>query len=191
MKLQKTAKARLELQPGVRTLGQRERALLLLADGQKTIRDVSPYFDDQLAQLVNRLVLDGYLERVAANHPLDVGTRPLGGEISAPLPYASKQGDSVKPSPEPASPKVAADQFEGKRSLATTRMFLFDLSERIFARRAPELADAFREALRNAKDRDSMLAVSRDMITEVEVVAGHERADSISERIAKLLPVEA
>jgi len=35
MRLQKTAKARLELQPGVRALRQRERALLLLSDGQK------------------------------------------------------------------------------------------------------------------------------------------------------------
>jgi hypothetical protein len=69
-------------------------------------------------------------------------------------------------------------------------MFLFDLSERMFARRAPSLADEFRQALRDAKDRDSMLEVSRNMISEIERVAGHERADSISERIAMLLPVE-
>jgi hypothetical protein len=36
-----------------------------------------------------------------------------------------------------------------------------------------------------------MLAVSRDMIGEIETVAGHERADSISERLAMLLPVSA
>jgi hypothetical protein len=191
MKLQKTAKARLELQPGARTLGQRERTLLLLADGQKTIRDVSPYFDDQLPHMVNRLVLDGYLERVAANLPLSADTPSLIGEISAPPPNVSKQEDSAKPPPEPANTKVAVDQFEGKRSLATTRMFLFDLCERLFARRVPELADVFREALRNATDRDSMLAVSRDMITAIEKVAGHERADSISERIAMLMPREA
>jgi len=72
--------------------------------------------------------------------------------------------------PEPVTAKVAADQFNGKRSLATTRMFLFDLSERMFARRAPALADEFREALHNAKDRDSVLVASRSMITEVERV---------------------
>jgi hypothetical protein len=29
------------------------------------------------------------------------------------------------------------------------------------------------------------------MISEIEVIAGHDRADSISERIAMLLPVES
>ena len=63
--------------------------------------------------------------------------------------------------------------------------------KRMFARRSPEKAEIFREALRNAKDRNTMLAVSREMIEEIEKVAGHERADSISERLAMLLPVNA
>jgi Mg2+/Co2+ transporter CorC len=58
----------------------------------------------------------------------------------------------------------------------------------MFARRNPEMAERFREALRNAKDREAMLAASRDMLEEIEKIAGHERADSISERIAMLLP---
>jgi hypothetical protein len=69
-------------------------------------------------------------------------------------------------------------------------MFLFDISERMFTRSAPELAVQFREALRNAKDRDSMLAVTREMLEEVERVAGASRADSISERLAMLLPAQ-
>lgn len=36
----------------------------------------------------------------------------------------------------------------------------------------------------------SMLAVSRDMIIAVEAIAGHEPADSLSERIAMRLPPE-
>ena len=52
------------------------------------------------------------------------------------------------------------------------------------------MAESFRESLRNARDRDSMLQVSREMLVEVEVVAGAERADSIRERISLLLPVE-
>ena len=87
--------------------------------------------------------------------------------------------------------QVAADQFEGKRSLATTRMFLFDICERMFAQRNPEMAEGFREALRNAKDRETMLAASRQMLEEIEKIAGHERVDSISERIAMLLPADS
>ena len=70
-------------------------------------------------------------------------------------------------------------------------MFLFDICERMFARRNPGQAENFREALRNAKDRETMLAVSREMIGEIEKAAGHERADSISERLAMLLPVQS
>lgn len=69
-------------------------------------------------------------------------------------------------------------------------MFLFDICERMFARRDPALAVRLREALRNAKDREAMLAESRFMLEEIEKVAGFERADSIAERIAMLLPPE-
>ncbi len=38
---------------------------------------------------------------------------------------------------------------------------------------------------------DTMLAASRQMLEEIEKIAGHERADSISERIAMLLPANS
>lgn len=162
MLLQKTEKARTELRPGMRTLGQRERTLLLLADGNKSLLDLRGLFDGEGEQIALNLVRDGYL---------------------------SFRGGAVKVD-APAPAPVAADNFEGKRSLATTRMFLFDLCERMFARRDPAKAERFREALRNAKDRESMLHASREMIAEIELVAGADRADSVSERIAMLLPPE-
>jgi hypothetical protein len=121
MFLIKTEKARQELQPGRRTLGQRERALLLMADGRRS---------------------------------------------------------------------VSADSFDGKRSLATTRMFLFDLCERMFVRRDPALAAQFRATLRESRDRESMLSVSEAMLGEIGKLAGSERAASIRERILRLLPAE-
>ena len=192
MQLHKTDRARAELKPGVRTLGQRERTLLLLADGLKSIQDFKPLFGGDGEQIAMQLLRAGYLvtqaaaERVAVVLPAATST-----SVSA---LDARSAEQLKnfPSPETTQAiKVSADQFEGKRSLATTRMFLFDICERMFARRNPAMADLFREALRNAKDRESMLAVSRDMIDEIEKVAGHERADSISERLAMLLPAEA
>jgi len=159
MGLQKTDKARAELQPGRRSLGQRERALLLLADGRKTVADVAAYFGHEGEQLVLQLVRDGYLSQAVS-------------VVAA------------------AAPSTAADPFDGKRSLATTRMFLFDICERMFAKRDPAQAEFFREALRKARDRASMLEVGRAMLDEVENIAGADRADSIRERIAMLLPEE-
>ncbi len=175
MLLQRTAKARDELRPGMRTLGLRERSLLLMADGNKSLVDINAVMGGQAEPIVLDLVRRGYLEPSA--------------RTAAPVPAASPVQE-LAPASAPA-PANSADSFEGKRSLATTRMFLFDICERMFARRDPLMAGMFREALRAAKDRDSMLAAGRDMLAEIEKAAGPERADSISERIAMLLPPEA
>ena len=201
MQLHKTERARAELKPGTRTLGQRERTLLLLADGNKSVLDFRPLFNGEGEQIALRLLHEGFLEAHPGNQLLAetavastlVKTVPNNPsqQLSA-FQVAAQRAQQHFPSPETTQAiKVSADQFEGRRSLATTRMFLFDICERMFARRNPEMAELFREALRNARDRDTMLAVSRDMIGEIETVAGHERADSISERLAMLLPVSA
>ena len=176
MLLQRTDKARNELRPGMRTLGLRERSLLLLADGNKSLFDINAVMGGQAEPIVLDLVRRGYLESAARM----AETRPTPAPVAAPA-----------PAPTPAAPPAtAADSFEGKRSLATTRMFLFDICERMFARRDPALAEQFREALRNAKDRESMLGAGREMLAAIEKAAGPERADSISQRIAMLLPPE-
>lgn len=198
MQLHKTERARAELKPGTHTLGQRERTLLLLSDGSKSVLDFQPLFNGEGEQIALRLLHDGFPEA----HPGDqshVAVKPSetlphwpSQPLSVPQVTAQETQQQHFPSQETTQTiKVCADQFEGKRSLATTRMFLFDICERMFARCNPEMAELFREALRNAKHRDTMLPVSRDMIGEIETVAGHERADSISERLAMLLPVSA
>lgn len=181
MKLQKTAKGKTELVPGTRTLGQRERTFLLLVDGQRSIKDIAQVLQGDANTLGAMLMLDGYVEEIPglSTTPL----RPLGGERKLAQPVAAMVNSAMSP---PTANSV--DQFEGKRSLATTRMFLFDISERMFTRKVPELAIHFRDALREAKDRDSMLEVSREMLEEIEKIAGAGRADSISERLAMLLP---
>ncbi len=185
MKLHKTDRARAELKPGVRTLSQRDRTLLLMADGSKSVQDLRPLFDGNGEGIALRLLREGFLQV----HPA-----PKPSSLAAPVPQrtavaATRAPASTQTSPNATPVAVTADQFEGKRSLATTRMFLFDICERMFARRGPDMADRFREALRSARDREAMLAAAREMIEEIEKIAGHERADSISERIAMLLPV--
>lgn len=175
MFLIKTDKARHELRPGCRSLGQRERALLLMADGQRSVTDFGQLFGgrDEAGRVALHLVREGYL--------LDRG--PLAHD-RVPVPAPEQQ--------QPADPApAAADAFDGKRSLATTRMFLFDLCERMFVRRDPLLADRFRELLREARDRTAMLAVAGAMLDEIEQAAGTERAESIRERIDRLLPSTA
>jgi len=193
MFLHKTDKARAELRPGNRSLSQRERSLLLLADGTRSLENYKSVFDGEGHDLALKLIREGYLERrvgssnsvAASTPPFPSSATPSGFEPTQPPVI-----EDIIASPETTQATQAADPFEGKRSLATTRMFLFDICERMFARRDPKLAEIFREALRQAKDRESMLAASHLLINEIEKVAGHDRADSISERIAMLLPSE-
>ena len=163
--LNKTDKGRAELQPGQRTLGQRERAVLLVADGRKATASLQALFGGLGAEIVRELLAQGYIV------------------------------DEVPPAPatapEPAAGKGSVDAFSGPRSLASARMFLFDLSERMFAPRDKALALQFREALREARDAPAMLVVSREMLVAIERLAGPGRADAISERLAKLLPESA
>lgn len=164
--LNKTPKGRAELQPGQRHLAQRERALLLLADGRKPDAELFALFEGQGPTLAADLIARGYLVN----------------EAPPPLPAPKL---SIIP------PAVSADAFSGPRSLASARMFLFDLSERMFAPRDKAMAQRYRDALREARDVAEMLAVSRAMTADVERLAGSERADGIRERLARLLPESA
>lgn len=174
MKLEKTEKARDELYGSLRKLGRRERTLMILVDGKRTLKDIELILKEETRPLAEALIREGYLTGISLTPPKTLQQMPD---------FASTPRSAV------AQP-VNADTFNGKRSLATTRMFLFDICERMFARRAPEQAEAFRNAFRNARDRESMLAAAREMMEGIEQIAGPERADSISARIAMLLPVE-
>ncbi|MGJ7525119.1 hypothetical protein [Variovorax sp. GB1P17] len=177
----KTDKARDELQGGQRTLSQRERALLLMADGRRSLTDFSPLFTNrgEAEQAIHALVQRGYLEdpQAAAMAAAQAAAQAAAAAQPAPLPAA-----------EPIHIATSTDTFDGKRSLATTRMFLFDICERMFVRRDPKFALQMRDALREARDREAMLTIAALMLSEIEKSAGAERAESLRERIDKLLP---
>lgn len=179
MQLHRTDKAKAELASRERVLTVRERGALFLADGTKTRNEMMLLLQDTTGVL-DKLVSEGYLALQASSQPTLAVPAPATVE---PVPA------SVQP---PAAPeRNASDSFDGKRSLATTRMFLFDICERMFARKLPELATQYRDQLREARDRESMLLIADQMILTVAQIAGQERADGLSERIALLLPLES
>lgn len=194
MFLLKTDKAREELRPGRRSLSQRERALLLMADGRHSMTDFGPIFGgvEEAGRVARDLEAQGYLRW---SGPAPEGAAPAP---SAPVqPIRTRDAAPAMETPARTGAHAdeaagnAADNFDGKRSLATTRMFLFDLCERMFARRDPAQAERLREALREARDGVTMLVVADTMLADIEREAGAERAASIRARIEKLLPAEA
>jgi hypothetical protein len=181
MTLYRSDRAKDELASKTRVLNLRERSALFLADGQRTHQEVQALLQDD-GSILRKLIEAGYL----------LLAQPL--KVPAAVP-AFQHTDPAMSLPEPAPPPPdasakGADNFEGKRSLATTRMFLFDICERMFVRKMPAMANHYRDQLREARTRESMIAIARDIILNVEELAGPERADGLRERIAMLLPSE-
>ena len=206
MPLLKTEKAKNELSSKQRRLSVRERSALFLADGIRTREELIWLLQGDVG-MVQKLIADGYLVPAeslskqaaakltdfAASRPVPLPVaqdRATQRTILAPLaggvPSSFSGLDTIA---KPAATS-SSDTFEGKRSLATTRMFLFDIVERMFVRKMPELANSLRDQLRAAKDRESMLVIAREIITIVEEIAGPDRADGLSERLAMMLPSE-
>ena len=99
-----------------------------------------------------------------------------------------RQGYLTGPADVPLPAAPAPSPAEAPRSLAGARMYLFDTCERLFARRDPVMAQQFRDALRAARDEESMLDVGNSLLDEVALAAGAERAASLRQRLEELLP---
>jgi len=168
MKLIKTEKARQELANSSRILGRKERNLIILADGQKTLNELGTLLQLDALTLAQTLILDGYLAVLSTS---DIPVEKVSDSRAIKV-------------------KGSADNFEGHRSLASTRMYLFDIAERFFVRAAPHYNKQFREALRQARDQDSMMTIAMEMLQAIEDIAGADRAESIRRRLERLLPLE-
>jgi hypothetical protein len=161
MPLLKSEKAKQELASKQRVLSVRERSALFLADGIRT-RDELIWLVQGDVGLVQKLVADGYLlpaeslgskaarmtdfatSQTAPAPIFAAPSRPTPLEPAATAPKATGFTGMDTVSRNVEALKTSADNFEGKRSLATTRMFLFDIVERMFVRKMPELANHLR-----------------------------------------------
>lgn len=83
MLLQPTAKARLDLHPGVQTLTMRERSLLLLADARTSSAELRLLFNGMGAQIVIDLVRQGYLAPVGDDGRGTAGDADGSGPMSS------------------------------------------------------------------------------------------------------------
>lgn len=178
MILQKTAKAQEELQPGSRQLPQRARSLLLLAGG-KRLEEIAAMLGSDHAALAQQLVEQGYLQLVSA------GTTKERSPAIHPAASLAK----VAATPAPAPDQTAASSPPAI-NMAGTRMYLFDMCERLFANRHEALAQSLRTQLREARDLNSLRSAGISLLTAVQEYAGEDRAQSLRERLAALLSYE-
>ncbi len=163
MLLYKTPKAHQELAPGSRSLNLRERSLLLLAEGTPYAQ-LAQMYHGQGEALVAQLLQAGYL---AARH-------------------AEMAPASLAPAPVPATPVPATPA--PAMTLAGTRMYLFDMVERLFANRQRAMASQLRQALREARDVQALRSVCDTLLHAVAEHAGAERATQLSQQLLHIVP---
>lgn len=168
MILQKTAKALDELQPGSRKLPQRARTVLLLADG-KTLAQLHALLGGDHAAVAQTLVAQGYLQ-------LENGAEVSPSAFSPP-----QQATAQTPQQGAAAANL---------SMAGTRMYLFDLCERLFANRHEMLAQSLRAQLREARDLAALRCAGLALLQAVQSHAGEERA-SPATRVTKRSPLSS
>jgi len=158
MLLYKTTKAQQELAPGARSLNLRERSVLLLAEGTPYTQ-LAQMYHGQGEALVAQLLHDGYL--------------------------AVRSTESPEPASAPAPQAAAAAAV---MTLAGTRMYLFDMVERLFANRQQALAHQLRQDLREARDVQALRSVCDALLHAVAEHAGAERATQLSQQLQHLVP---
>jgi hypothetical protein len=82
MLLRRTEKGHAELTAGVRTLSLSERSLLLMADGGRSVGEISSLAGHGAVSTVTKLVQSGYLEPIGAF--LRPAVKMEAGERTAP-----------------------------------------------------------------------------------------------------------
>lgn len=165
MILQKTAKALDELQPGSRKLPQRARTVLLLADG-KTLAQLHALLGSDHAAVAQTLVAQGYLQL------------ENGSVVSTSAFSPTQQATAQTPQQGAAAANL---------SMAGTRMYLFDLCERLFANRHEMLAQSLRAQLREARDLAALRCAGLALLQAVQSHAGEERAATLRAQLRGLL----
>jgi len=166
---EKTSKALEVLARRGRELTPRQRALLLLVNGQRSVQELEALMGQPVADQLQLLLRDGYL-------------RPKNTAASRRTP------DEPVAAQPPVRGEAAFDQFTHGRSIAAARMYLFDMTERFFARAEPERAQQLRELFRQARDVAEIVESAWLLLAYVKALAGEERAEGIRKRLSTMLP---
>ena len=204
--LRKTPSARAALEPGARLLTPRERTLVLLADGQRSVPDLCEMVQGASSEFIEALIAKGFLERVddSAPRPTREGARGAADRresAATPERPAQTTASAVTPTaavplerphlsagaahalPPAVVPPSRATGVGLRRSAAATKMHLIDLAERTFSRSQPERAQYFREMLREIRDDESLLLAIDIVLEAVAEVAGEERAQAMRDHL--------
>lgn len=161
MQPRKTELARTALQAHRAPLDMRQRRLLILCDGQRSITDLTVLLGQDAPAMVIQLVQAGYLS---------TGT-----------------GAAAPPPPPPATPAAAAATAgERRRSLVAARIYVLGILE---MQRHPQAAALFRD-LQQARAESDVLQVLQSAMQMLPRLTSVGYCQRVRQRLLEALPLE-
>lgn len=186
--LEKTEAGRLALAANARQLTPRERTLVLLADGRRTLQELCDLVIGAHPETLHSLHERGYLLIRQSAGASTAGTASRGRRRTGPLP-SEDDDDPVSDVPQdwPATvarhPGDTLTRIRWARTPAATKLYLLDVVERTFAGSDRPQWERLRDLLREVRDEDS-LSLAMDSVTEaLAAAAGEERAQSLRHQL--------
>lgn len=171
MQPRKTELARTALQAHRAPLDMRQRRLLILCDGQRSIADLTGLLGQDAPAMVIQLVQAGYLS---------TGT----GATAAPPPPA----DAAAPAPTTpaAAPAAPATGSERRRSLVAASIYVLGILE---MQRHPQAAALFRD-LQQARAESEVLQVLHSAMQMLPGLTSEGYCQRVRQRLLEALPLE-
>lgn len=173
MQPRKTDLARTALQAHRAPLDMRQRRLLILCDGQRSIADLTGLLGQDAPAMVIQLVQAGYLSTGTAA----TAAPPSPAPTAAPVPPAP-------PSPAPAATPATA--VERRRSLVAARIYVLGILE---MQRHPQAAALFRD-LQQARAESEVLQVLHSAMQMLPGLTSEGYCQRVRQRLLEALPLE-
>ncbi|HCT25342.1 MAG TPA: hypothetical protein DIW85_03905 [Stenotrophomonas sp.] len=172
MQPRKTELARTALQAHRAPLDMRQRRLLILCDGQRSIADLTGLLGQDAPAMVIQLVQAGYLS---------TGT---GATASPPSPAAVVEPQPAAPAAAPVAATTTA--VERRRSLVAARIYVLGILE---MQRHPQAAALFRD-LQQARAENEVLQVLQSAMRMLPGLTSEGYCQRVRQRLLEALPLE-
>ncbi|SNY65446.1 hypothetical protein [Stenotrophomonas sp. CC120223-11] len=168
MQPRKTDLARTALQAHRAPLDMRQRRLLILCDGQRSIAELTGLLGPEAPAMVIQLVQAGYLST----------------GVPAPSPAAAVAPMPTPPAGAPAA--LAAPAVERRRSLVAARIYVLGILE---MQRHPQAAALFRD-LQQARAEDEVLQRLQSAMQMLPGLTSDGYCQRVRQRLLEALPLE-
>ncbi|CCP13579.1 hypothetical protein SMSKK35_4137 [Stenotrophomonas maltophilia SKK35] len=170
MQPRKTDLARTALQAHRAPLDMRQRRLLILCDGQRTVAELTGLLGQEAPAMVIQLVQSGYLDTGPTAAPLPAPAVPVARPAAPPAP----------------TPITTSAPVERRRSLVAARIYVLGILE---MQRHPQAAALFRD-LQQARAEDEVLQRLQSAMQMLPVLTSDGYCQRVRQRLLEALPLE-